>query len=186
VRELIVTEFISLDGVMEAPGGEPGYAHTGWVGRLFSDELAEYKLAEQLSADVMLLGRVTYESFYGAWPQREGPMADKINTMRKIVVSTTLTASDWTDTTIIEGDVLDAVRALKAEDGGPIMVFGSRTLAQTLLREGLVDELHLQIFPLVLGSGDRLYPESPDAATLTLVDSQTTSNGVLLQSYRVR
>ncbi len=186
MRRLIVTEFVSLDGVMEAPGGEPGYAHTGWVADLFSDELGQYKLAEQLAADTLLIGRVTYESFYGAWPERDGPMADKINTMDKVVVSSTLGSSEWTNTTVIDGDAMAHVAALKAGDGGPILVVGSRTLAQALLAAGLVDELHLQVFPLVLGSGRRLYGESPDKIALELVESLPCSNGVLLQTYRPR
>ncbi len=185
MRELIVTEFVSLDGVMEAPGGEPGYPHSGWVADFFDDALGEYKLNEQLAADVLLLGRKTYDSFYGAWPDRDGPMADKINTMRKVVASTTLGSSDWQDTTIVADGLLDAVRALKAEEGGPILIVGSRSVAQPLLREGLVDELHLQVFPLVLGSGIRLYPDSPDATKLTLTESRALGTGVMLQTYRV-
>ena len=183
MRQLIVTEFVSLDGVMEAPGGEPGYAHAGWVGEFFSDDLGAYKEAEQLAADVLLLGRVTYEGFYGAWPQRDGPFADKINTMRKVVASTTLTSSDWHDTTIVGSDVMDAVEAIKAQDGGPILVAGSRTLVHGLLAAGLVDELHLQVFPVLLGSGRRLYPDVPDRTTLTLRDSRALDSGVLLQTY---
>lgn len=184
MRELIVTEFVSLDGVMEAPGGEAGYAHSGWVAEFFTDELGAYKEAEQLSADVLLLGRVTYDSFYGAWPRREGPFADKINTMRKVVVSTTLGSSEWHDTTVIADDVPGAVTAIKAQDGGPILVAGSRTLVRLLLAEGLVDELHLQVFPLLLGSGARLYPESADTTAMELVSSTALENGVLLQAYR--
>lgn len=185
MRQLIVTEFISLDGVMEAPGGEPGYAHAGWVAPLFSDELGAYKGEEQLAADVLLLGRVTYEGFYGAWPHREGPMADKINTMTKVVASTTLGSSDWHDTTVVT-DGVAAAAELKAGDGGPILLAGSRTLAQALLNAGLVDQVNLQVFPVILGSGARLYPESPNRIDLELASSRTLDNGVLLQSYRPR
>jgi dihydrofolate reductase len=183
MRQLIITEFISLDGVMEAPGGEPGYAHSGWVGPLFSDELGAFKGEEQDAADIMLLGRVTYESFYGAWPQREGAMAEKINTMTKVVASTTLTSSDWHDTRMV-ADGVAAAAELKAGDGGPILVAGSRTLAQALLSAGLVNQLNLQVFPIILGSGARLYPESPDRLDLALASSRALPNGVLLQSYR--
>ena len=178
-RKLIVTAFVSLDGVMEAPGGEPGYAHTNWVGDAFTEELGTYKTQEHLDADVLLLGRVTYESFVGAWPDREGPLADKINGMRKVVVSTTLGSSDWHDTTVVT-DATAAVRDLKAEDGGPILVVGSRTLAQRLLLEGLVDQLNLAVFPVILGSGARLYPESPEKRDFEVVAQQTTPNGVQL------
>jgi dihydrofolate reductase len=186
MRELIVTEFVSLDGVMEAPGGEAGYRHSGWVGPLFSDELGAYKLQEQLAADILLIGRVTYESFYGAWPERDGEMAEKINTMTKYVVSATIgPTSDWAGTTVITSDPLAAIADLKASgDGGPILVAGSRTLAQSLLGAGLVDQLNLQVFPIVLGSGAHLYPDAEDRIDLTLVSSATLDNGVLLQSYR--
>src|SRR4051812_37651150 len=156
MRTLIVTEFVSLDGVMEAPGGEPGYPHAGWVGPFFSEALGAYKGEEQLATDVLLLGRKTYESFYGAWPHRDGEMADKINTMRKVVASTTLESSDWENTTVTP-DLEGAVRGLKAEDGSPIIVAGSRSVVHTLLATGLVDELHLQVFPIVLGSGIRVF-----------------------------
>ena len=182
VRKLIVTEFVSLDGVMQAPGGEPGYAHSGWVAPWFSDELGAYKQEEQLGADVLLLGRTTYESFSGAWPAREGAMADKINTMRKVVASRTLGSSDWENTTVAS-DLEAAARALKDEDGGPVLVAGSRSVAQALLAAGLVDELNLQVFPLVLGSGARLYPEGPEKLELKLVSSRALGTGVVLQTY---
>ena len=184
MRTLIVTEFVSLDGVMQSPGGEPGYAHAGWVGDFFTDELGAYKEAEQLAADILLIGRVTYESFYGAWPNREGAFAEKINTMPKYVASTTLGSSDWHDTTVIASDVAGTVAGLKEQDGGPILVAGSRTLVHHLLAEGLVDELNLQVFPLILGSGARLYPDTPDKLPLELVSSQAMPNGVLTQTYR--
>jgi dihydrofolate reductase len=183
MRELIVTEFVSLDGVMEAPGGEPGYPHAGWVGGYFSDELGAYKEEEQLAADVLLLGRKTYESFYGAWPERDGAMAEKINTMRKLVASTTLGSSDWHDTTVVS-DLEGAAREAKEEDGGPILVAGSRSVVHALLRAGLVDRVNLQVFPLILGSGARVYPETAEPLRLELDWSRPIANGVVLQSYR--
>ena len=185
MRKLIVTEFVSLDGVMEAPGGEPGYPHSGWVAPFFSDELGVYKYEEQAAADMLLLGRKTYESFYGAWPLRDDPMADKINTMTKFVVSSTLGSSDWHDTTVIAADVERAVGELKGSDGGPILVAGSRTLVQSLLAAELIDEINLQVFPLLLGSGARLYPETTDQHPLRLVSSQALDSGVILQTYAV-
>lgn len=185
MRTLTVTEFVSLDGVMEAPGGEPGYAHAGWVAPHFTDELGDYKLQEQLEADVLLLGRVTYESFYGAWPHRDGPMAEKINSMRKVVASTTLARSDWTNTTMVGDGVPDAVDALKQEDGGPILVAGSRTLVRCLLAAGLVDQLNLQVFPLILGSGDRMFPEMETPTNLELLDTRGLASGVQIQRYHV-
>jgi len=185
MRKLIVTEFVSLDGVMEAPGGEAGYRHSGWVGSFFTEELGIYKYEEQAAADILLLGRATYESFAGAWPDRDGPMADKINTMTKYVASSTLGSSDWYDTTIIATDVAGAVGELKASDGGPILVAGSRTLVHSLLAAGLVDEINLQVFPLLLGSGARLYPETTDQHPLRLNASRALNSGVMLQSYAV-
>jgi dihydrofolate reductase len=183
MRELIVTEFASLDLVMEAPGGEAGYAHAGWVAPYFSEELGAYKLEEQVAADVLLLGRTTYESFAGAWPGRDDPMAAKINGMRKLVVSTTLGSSDWHDTTVIAGDPEPALRDLKGEDGGPILVAGSRTLVHWLLAHDLVDRVNLQVFPLVLGSGRRVFPDAGHPLPLSLVASRALESGVVLQSY---
>ncbi len=190
MRTLIVTEFISLDGVMQAPGGEPGYAHTGWVGESFTDELGAYKGEEQLATETLVLGRITYEGFKGAWPDREGEMADKINTMDKYVVSTTLEQSAteddprWTNTNVVRS--IDDIAALKAGDGGDIIVVGSRTLAQSLLVAGHVDELHLQVFPVLLGSGERLFPtDNPAKLNLELTGSKRLDNGVMLQEYAV-
>lgn len=182
MRQLIVTEFVSLDGVMQSPGGEPGYAHAGWVGRAFSDELGAYKLEEQLAADILLLGRVTYEGFYGAWPERDDAMADKINTMTKVVASTTIDSSDWAGTTVT-ADPVAKVKELKATDGGPILVAGSRSLVATLLGAGLVDQLNLQVFPFILGSGARVFPDSPELLELTLASSRALDSGVVLKSY---
>ncbi len=190
MRQLIVTEFISLDGVVQAPGGEPGYAHSGWVAEHFSDELGAYKGEEQLATETLVLGRTTYESFKGAWPDRDGDMADKINTMDKYVVSTTLeqaaTEDDprWTNTTVVRS--IDDIAAVRGGEGGDIIVVGSRTLSQALLTAGLVDELHLQIFPVILGSGDRLFPDdNPEKLNLELTGSKRLDNGVLLQEYAV-
>ena len=186
MRELIVTEFISLDGVMEAPGGEAGYRHSGWVADFFSDELGAYKGEEQEATDILLLGRTTYESFYGAWPAREGEMAEKINSMPKYVASTTLDSLEWETATLLDNPVVDSVAELKASgDGAPIILAGSRTLAQTLLAAGLVDQLNLQVFPLLLGSGMRLYPESEEKQALELSSSKTLDSGVVLQTYRL-
>jgi dihydrofolate reductase len=185
MNELIITTFASLDGVMQAPGGEPGYAHAGWVAPHFTDALGAYKGEEQEAADVLLLGRVTYEGFYGAWPEREGAMADKINTMKKVVVSTTLGSSPWENTTVIADDVVANITRLKETAGGPILVAGSRTLAHFLMVNGLADQLNLQVFPVILGSGDRIFPETTDPLPLSLSSSQTLDNGVMLQSYRL-
>jgi dihydrofolate reductase len=181
MAELIVTEFLTLDGVMEAPGGEPSHPHTGWVGPFMESdpELMPFKFEEQMRAESHLLGRVTYESFAGAWPQREGPFADKVNSMPKYVVSSTLDELEWDNSTLVGSDVEAAVARLKAETAGPILVAGSRTLVQELLRKDLIDELRLMIFPVVLGSGDRLWPDdNPEMTTLEVAETNTTPSGV--------
>ncbi|MDX6595159.1 MAG: hypothetical protein QOI72_541 [Solirubrobacterales bacterium] len=184
MRKLIVTEFVSIDGVMEAPGGEPGYAHSGWVGDFMGAEEVEFKFQETRDAEAHLLGRVTYESFAGSWPLRTGPFAEKVNGMQKYVATTTLDELDWNNSSVIEGDVAAGVAKLKQEDGGPLLVAGSRTLVHTLMENDLIDELRLMVFPLVLGSGDRLFPDSADKTVLGLVDTKTFASGVQVQSYR--
>ena len=133
LRKLIVSEFVTLDGVMEAPGGEPGHPHTGWVFLFQNEEQIQYKFEEVVEAESLLIGRVTYESFAGAWPNYEGAFADRMNAMPKHVVSTTLESPAWHNTEVITGDVAAAVTLLKAQDGGPILVAGSRTLVHTLM-----------------------------------------------------
>ena len=184
MRELIVTEFITLDGVIEAPGGEPTHPHTGWVFDFVGPEQMQYKLDEVLEAESLLLGRVTYEGFADAWPPREGPFADKMNAMPKYVASRTLTELGWNNSTLLEGDVPTAVAELKNADGGPILLAGSATLAHTLIEHGLVDEFRLMVFPVVLGSGKRLFPDSPDKRTLQLVETKQLPSGVVVHHYR--
>lgn len=131
----------------------------------------------------MLLGRVTYEGFSQAWPERGGEFADKMNTMPKYVASTTLKDPEWDNTTVLEGDVPEAVAKLREQDGGPLLVAGSQTLVHTLIEHGLVDEYRLMIFPVVLGSGKRLFPDSPDKTPLKLVDTQAFPTGVIVHTY---
>jgi dihydrofolate reductase len=183
MRKLIVSEFVSLDGVMEAPGGEEGYVHSGWVFDFMGPEQQQYKLDEVLEAEDLLLGRVTYEGFAAAWPERSGEFADKMNGMPKHVASTTLEQLDWNNSSVIQGDVADAVAALKQKDGGPILVAGSRTLVHTLMRDGLVDEYRLMVFPVVLGSGARWFPEAPDKTVLKLADTRAFASGVVVLTY---
>ncbi|HKU99951.1 MAG TPA: dihydrofolate reductase family protein [Vineibacter sp.] len=183
MREIIASVFVTLDGVMEAPGGEPGHPHTGWVFDFMSPELLHYKFVEVLEAQSLLIGRVTYESFAEAWPQRSGALADKLNGMPKHVVSTTLRNPGW-NATVIGTDVVPAITRLKTTDGAPILVHGSRTLLQTLMAHDLVDEYRIIIFPVVVGSGHRLFPDTPDKTVLRLTASCTFSSGVVVQSYR--
>lgn len=183
MRKLIVTEFVTLDGVMEAPGGEPTHPHTGWVGDFIGEEQLAFKQQEVLDAEVQLIGRVTYESFAGAWPQRAGEFADRMNSMPKYVVTKTLGELEWSNSIPLAGDLPDEVAKLKQQDGGPILVAGSRTLVHGLIEHGLVDEYRLMVFPVVLGSGDRLFPESPDKIALELAETKTFSTGVQVNTY---
>jgi dihydrofolate reductase len=182
MRTLIVTEFISLDGVIDSPGGEEGYAHAGWTFTTVEQDptMYDFKLREQLDADLLLLGRTTYEGFAAAWPERDGEFADKINTMPKYVVSRTLGEASWAGTTVI-GSV-DEVAALREQDGGPILVAGSAQLVHGLYEAGLVDRWHLMVFPVVLGSGRRLWPSSArDLQRVRQVERVEYANGVQLQ-----
>ena len=183
MRKLIVSEFITLDGVMEAPGGEPTHPHAGWVFDYIGDEQNRYKLQETLDAEALVIGRRTYESFAGAWPDREGPFADKMNAMPKYVASTTLTDPEWTNTTVLQGDVPAAVAELRGGEGGPLLVAGSRTLVHTLMEHDLVDEYRLMIFPVTLGSGLRLFPESPAKMPLALTHHEVFPSGVVVHHY---
>jgi dihydrofolate reductase len=188
MRKLIVTEFVSVDGVMEAPGGEPGYKHAGWTFDYpMEPEQMKVKLDETLEAEALLLGRVTYEGFAAAWPGRtdEAGFADKMNTMPKYVVSSTLKDPEWQNTTVLEGDVPESVARLKEQDGGDLLVAGSRTLVHSLIEHGLVDVLRLMVFPVILGSGRRLFPDDlADKSPLQLVDTKTFENGVTVQEYQ--
>lgn len=181
--KLIVTEFVTLDGVMEAPGGEPTHRHTGWVGDFMGPQELQFKLDEVLEAEAHLLGRVTYESFAGAWPEREGPLAEKINRMPKYVVSTTLQHLEWENSTLIDRDVVAAIQALKKREGGPLLVAGSCTLVHTLMAHDLVDEYRFMIFPVAVGSGLRVFPDTPDKTVLRLTESQVFESGVIVNTY---
>ena len=183
MRKIIVSEFGTLDGVMEAPGGEPGHPFSGWVFDFMGPEQLQYKLEEVLEAESLLIGRVTYESFAGAWPARTGEFADKMNHMPKHVVSNTLRMPAWNNTTVIGGDVTGAVAHLKASHGGPILVAGSRTLVHALMAADLVDEYRLMVFPVVLGVGRRLFPDIPRKLPLRLSASQSFPSGVVVHTY---
>jgi dihydrofolate reductase len=182
---IVVSEFVSVDGVMEAPGGEPGYAHSGWVLRFQVPAQVEYKLEEVLAAEALLIGRRTYDSFAGAWRQREGEFADRMNAIPKYVASTTLTDPEWSNTTVLDDDVTEAVAKLKAGLRSDILVAGSRSLVNTLAHHDLIDEYRLMVFPIVLGSGMRLFDETPDATTLDLVDTRPLESGTVILTYHV-
>src|SRR5712691_5902637 len=181
---IVVTEFVSLDGVVEDPGGAESFRHGGWSFEISRGEEGDkFKLDEVFSSEALLLGRVTYEGFAAAWPSREGEFADKFNNMPKYVVSSTLDQPEWNNTTVLKGDVVEAVRKLKREHDGNVVVHGSRQLAQTLLEHDLVDELRLMVFPIVLGRGKRLFDEMSDKKRLKLVESRTVGDGVVILLY---
>ena len=181
MRAIVTTHFVSLDGVAEAPGGEPGYRHSGWTFDVAEDPAVyQAKAREQEEAEAMLLGGRSYEAFAAVWPTMD--YFAKFNAMPKYVVSSTVTDPEWTNTTVIG---FDQVAELKAGDGGPINVTGSMALTQSLLKAGLVDELRLTVFPVILGSGRRLFPDdAEDKVKLDLVDSTTFGNGVQYQVFR--
>lgn len=184
--KLVVTEFVSVDGVFEDPGGAEGYEHGGWTFEYNrGDDGDKFKVDELMEAEAQLLGRVTYEGFAAAWPSREGGFADKLNSDPKYVVSATLRDPEWQNTTVISGDVPAEISKLKERTDGTILVAGSGTLVGTLLGAGLVDELRLMVFPTVLGRGKRLFPEGIDRLKLTLAEAKTVGpDGVQVQIYR--
>jgi dihydrofolate reductase len=182
--KLVVTEFVSLDGVMQAPGGED-FKYPGWTFDFDrGDDGNEFKLKETLETDVLLLGRVTYESFAGAWPSREGEFADKFNEMPKYVVSSTLEAPEWNNTTVLKGDAVEEAMKLKGSTDGIVQVPGSLRLAQALIEADLVDVLHLMVFPVLLGTGRRLFGETSEKTDWRLVESRPVGpDGVLVLVY---
>ena len=182
--KLVVTEFVSLDGVMQAPGGEE-FKYPGWSFEFDrGDDGNQFKLDETLETEVLLLGRTTYESFAGAWPEREGEFAEKFNTMPKYVVSSTLENPEWNNTKVITGDVRAEVAKLKEETDGIVQVPGSRQLVHELMDADLVDELHLMVFPVVLGTGKRAFGETSDKTAWRLNEARPVGpDGVLVLVY---
>ena len=190
MRRIVVTEFMSIDGVIEDPGGSEGSPHGGWAFKFDSgDEGNKFKLDETLAADALLLGRITYEGFAKAWPtiEDEAGFADKMNGMPKYVASSTLTDPEWNNSQVIEGDVAEAAAALKEEDGGDLLVAGSGQLARTLFEHDLVDEVRLMIYPVVLGGGKKLFEQGTKMSAFELAESRPVGDdGVLLLVYRPR
>jgi dihydrofolate reductase len=183
---IVVTEFVSLDGVMEAPGGEPDFKYPGWTFEFDrGDDGNQFKLDETMRSDGLLIGRRTYESFAGAWPHREGEFADKFNAMPKFVVSTTLQDPEWNNTTVLgSGDATAEVRKLKEEFDGELQVPGSHRLVQELIASDLVDQVNLMIFPVVLGTGKRVFGDYSDKKTMQLVESKTVGEGIVILVYQ--
>jgi dihydrofolate reductase len=184
MARIIVTEFISLDGVVEDPGGSEDFKYGGWSFEIERGaEGDKFKLDETTDSDALLLGRVTYEGFAAAWPSRDGEFADKFNSMPKYVVSSTLQEPEWNNSTVLKGDVVKEVRKLRQEQDGNIVVHGSAQLVQTLLEHDLVDELRLMVFPVVLGAGKRLFGDTSDKKRLRLTDSKRVGDGVDILIY---
>jgi len=186
VGRIVVTEFVSLDGVMEDPGGAEGYEHGGWSFQVSRGDAGDkFKLDELVDAEAQLLGRVTYEGFAKAWPSitDEAGFAAKMNSMPKYVVSSTLTNPEWQNTTVLSGEAAEEVSKLKQEVDGNILVAGSAQLVQALIEHDLVDELRLMVYPVVLGSGKRLFGTTSDKRALRLADSKVVGDGVQILVY---
>jgi dihydrofolate reductase len=189
---IVVSEFVSLDGVMEDPGGSEGTRNAGWTFRFNRGEDGDrFKLDETLAAEALLLGRVTYQGFAAAWPTIEDPVgfADKMNSMPKYVVSNTLTDEDasWSNSTVVRGDAVAGLTALKASVAGDLLVAGSASLVQLLAEHGLVDEYRLMVFPIILGSGKRLFGDLSEAPVLSLDEVATVGDdGVVTMTYHAK
>jgi dihydrofolate reductase len=184
MAKIVVTEFVSLDGVMQAPGGED-FKYPGWTFEFDrGDDGNQFKLDETMEADALLLGRITYESFAGAWPSRDGEFADKFNTMPKYVVSSTLVDPEWNNTTVLKGDAAEEAAKLKEELDGVIQVPGSLRLGQALLEGDLVDQQNLMVFPVALGTGRRLFGEMDERKDWKLTESRPVGpDSVLVLTY---
>jgi dihydrofolate reductase len=181
-RQLVVSEFVTLDGVMEAPGGEPTHPHTGWVGDYMSPELKAFKFAEVVDAGCLLLGRFTYEAFAEAWPAVQGPFGDRMNAVAKHVVSSSLAAPTW-NAQAAGGDPTAAAQRLRADDGAPILVVGSASLVHALLAAGVVDVLRLVLIPVSIGAGLRVFPDSHVRQSWQLADRTVLPHGVEALTY---
>jgi dihydrofolate reductase len=181
---IVVSEFVSLDGVIEAPGGGEDYRHGGWSFEIDrGPEGDRFKLDETIQAEALLLGRVTYEGFAAAWPTMQGEFADKFNSMPKYVISSTLEQPEWNNTTVLGGDLVDEVSKLRESVSGDVVVHGSARLVQGLLEHDLVDELRLMVYPVVLGSGKRLFGKTTDKTRVRLTDTQLVGDGIVIHTY---
>jgi dihydrofolate reductase len=181
---IVVTEYISVDGVVEAPSGTESSQRVGWTDAFNrGPEGDKFKLDETMASDALLLGRVTYDGFAPVWPHYQGEFADKFNTMPKYVVSSTLQNPAWNNTTVLRGDIVEEVTHLKQQYKRDIVVHGSPQLVQTLIEHDLVDALHLQIYPVIVGAGKRLFTETSDTKRLRLTEARTVGDGVHILIY---
>jgi dihydrofolate reductase len=184
VGRIVVTEFVSLDGVMEGPAGDDDFVRGAWSFEVDRGEEGDkFKLDETREAEALLLGRRTYEGFAAAWPSRDGEFADKFNNMPKYVVSSTLEDPEWNNTTVLGGDLEEEVSKLRGEREGDIVVHGSAQLVHALVENDLVDELRLMVFPVVLGTGKHVFGETSDKKRLRLASSKTVGDGVNILVY---
>jgi dihydrofolate reductase len=185
MRKLIVSEFLTLDGIMEDPGGSEGFEHGGWSFQFVNEEYVKYKLDEIFSCDALLLGRATYQGFADAWPSRtdDNGFADRMNSLPKYVVTSTLESLDWNNSKIIKGNIAEEVFQLKQQPGKDILVAGSCQLVHILLQHDLIDELRLMIHPIVIGNGKRLFKEGLTRKDLRLVESKMFNTGVVVLTY---
>jgi dihydrofolate reductase len=182
--KIVISENVSLDGVIEDPSGDEGFKLGGWVGVIKDrEETGKVLLDEALGTEALLLGRRSYEFFAARWPSRGGKLADRLNSLPKYVVSSTLADPDWNNSTVLKGDVVNEVSKLKQALNGEIVVYGSIRLVRTLIEHDLVDELRLMIYPVVLGAGERLFGETSDKKPMRRVDTQTVGNGVAFLIY---
>nr|AUN37549.1 dihydrofolate reductase [uncultured bacterium] len=184
MRKIVAGLFMSLDGVIEGPGPQDPFERAGWTMPYWSDDIGAYIGASSADSDALLLGRVTYQGFAEAFGAMTGPDADMMNGFRKYVVSNTLKQANWVNSTIISGDVIAEIKRLKQQPGKNINMSGSGTLVQSLLQNGLVDELGLLVYPVVVGMGKRLFPEGIAQSKLNLVEARPMASGVVLLRYQ--
>jgi dihydrofolate reductase len=184
--KIVVSENVSLDGVVQDPAGDEGFSRGGWVGLIAArEDVAKVALKEAVGAEALLLGRRSYEWLAARWPSRRGELADRLNSLPKYVVSSTLEDPDWNNSTVLKGDAVDEVSKLKQELSGEIVVAGSFQLLRTLVEQDLVDELRLKIFPVVLGAGEHLFGETSDKKPMRLVETQTLGDGIAYLTYEL-
>ena len=183
--KIVVSENVSLDGVVQDPAGDEGFSRGGWVGLIAArEDVAKVALDEAVGAEAFLLGRRSYEWLAARWPSRSGELADRLNSLPKYVVSSTLEDPDWNNSTVLKGDAVDEVSKLKQGLDGEIVVAGSFQLLRTLIEHDLVDELRLKIFPVALGVGERLFAETSDQRPMRLLDTQTLEGGIAYLTYQ--